>query len=203
MDSTMLAVRMPTPMGGPENQPPITGTSPSKRLQRRLNILGKQRRKHEQAPDTVNNRGNARQQFDRSAQRAAQPYRTGLGQKQGNPETDRYCDQQCQHRGHHRAVDGRQRTILVVRHAPDIGPQKRQAECLDAGPGFIRERHQNAHQRCQNDQGKNLGDVMKQFVLQVEFPDLPGMQIDSGRYAGLAQDGCLSNSVFSLRKQPS
>src|SRR3569623_837926 len=27
--STMLAVRMPTPLGGPENQPPMTGTPPS------------------------------------------------------------------------------------------------------------------------------------------------------------------------------
>jgi len=41
--------------------------------------------------------------------------------------------------------------------------------------------------------------VMEKLVLQAEFPDLPGMQIDSGGYAGLAHVGLPIDSFLSTK----
>ena len=75
----------------------------------RLDVVGEQRRKNEQSPHAVDDAGDAGQQFDRDAQRAAQPARREFGQKDGDAETDRDRDQQRDARSDQGADDGNQR----------------------------------------------------------------------------------------------
>ncbi|SBT08426.1 hypothetical protein ACCAA_570034 [Candidatus Accumulibacter aalborgensis] len=144
-----------------------------------MHVLGKQRRKNEQTPDAVNDRWHTSEQFNRRAERAAQAGRTRFGEEQGDAEADRNGDQQRDHRGHHRTVDGGERTKLVVRHIPDVGPEKGWAGLPQHGHRLHRQGNQHARQRDEHDEGEEQGELMKDRVLPLELPDLTRMEIDS------------------------
>ena len=132
-------------------------------LQRALHISGQQRGKHQQAPHTVHNRRNGGQQFNGDPQRAAQPARREFGQKQGNPEADRHRNQQCNERGHQRAVDHDQTAVSVLNRIPFGAPEEADAVLFDGGPSALhqrdhdgRQQHQRQYRRATCQTGKNL-----------------------------------------------
>ena len=98
------------------------------RLQRRL----QERREDEQAPDAVDDAGNAGEQFDGDADRPAQPLRAQLGEKERDHQADRNRDQHGNERGDDGAVDRRQRAEIVGDRIPALADQKAEAEGAEA-----------------------------------------------------------------------
>ena len=57
----------------------------------RIHVFGEHRHEHEQAPHAVDDRRDAGEQFDRRADRAAQPLRRHLGEEHRDAEADRHA----------------------------------------------------------------------------------------------------------------
>ena len=112
------AVKMPVPKGGPWNKAPITGASPSVSISPGLQVSRHQRRDHEEAPHAVDDRGDRREQFDRRAHRAPDPYRRQLGQEEGDAEGQRHGQDQRQNRRDERAIDRHRRAEHVANRVP-------------------------------------------------------------------------------------
>ena len=83
-------------------------------------MLLQKRREHEQAPDAVDDAGNAGEQFDSYADRAAQPHRAQLGQEQRDEQADRHRDQHCDQRGDDGAVNRSNRPEFLGDRIPDF-----------------------------------------------------------------------------------
>ena len=77
---------------GPANKDDSTGIVAEQRDQARLHVLLQERREYEQAPDAVDDAGNAGEQLDRDPDRPAQLHRTQLGQEHRDHEPDRNRD---------------------------------------------------------------------------------------------------------------
>ena len=91
-------------------------------------------REHEQAPDAVDDAGNAGQQLDRDADRPAQPHRAQLGEEERDHEPDRHRDQHGDERGDERAVDRREGAELLGHRIPAfLGAEKPKPKVLSAG----------------------------------------------------------------------
>ncbi|MNE19509.1 hypothetical protein D3C80_1125960 [compost metagenome] len=114
---------------------------------RGLEIFGKQRGEHEQAPHAINDTRDRRQQFNGDTQRAPQPVWCQLGQEQRNAEADGYGDNQCDQRGDDGTVDRYQGAKLLSRRVPFFGPQEGETEFLYARPGGEDQRNNNAAQQ--------------------------------------------------------
>ena len=71
-----------------EQRADSTGTSPNRLIMNGCKVSLQERREHEQAPDAVDDAGNAGQQLDRDADRPAQPERAQLGQEHRDAEPD-------------------------------------------------------------------------------------------------------------------
>ncbi len=86
------------------------------------------RREHEQSPDTEDDAGHRRQQLDRDADGPLQQRRTQFGQEQGDAETRRHRKQHGDQRGHHGAVNRRQRAELIGDRIPNLAGHEGEAE---------------------------------------------------------------------------
>ena len=93
-----------------------------------LNVLLHERREHEQAPDAVDDAGDAGQQLDGDADRPAQHHRAELGQEERDHQADRHGDQHGDGRGDQRAVDRRQRAEALGDRVPRFVEQEGEAE---------------------------------------------------------------------------
>ena len=65
--------------------------------QGRLHVLLQERREHEQTPDAVDDRRNARQQLDGDSDRPPQHLGAELGEEEGDHHADRHRDQEADH----------------------------------------------------------------------------------------------------------
>ena len=115
-------------------------------------VLGHHRDQHEQAPHAVDDRRDAREQFDGRADRATRPARRDLGQEEGDAEADRHRDEHRDHRRDDGAVDRHQRAVLVLDGVPlgrDEEVQAGRGQHLAATPqhrqGGAGEREQHEH----------------------------------------------------------
>ena len=129
--------------------------------EKRLDIIGKHRRKHKQAPHAVDNRGNARQKLHRNAQRPAQKCRAQFGEKHGNAEAHRHGNQQSDGRGNQSAVDGGECAVLALHRIPIGRRKKTEAEFAHAGQSADHQRNQNAAEAGQHQKGKQTGGADK------------------------------------------
>jgi hypothetical protein len=98
-----------------------------------LEGVGQERAQHEEAPHAVDDRGNAGEQLDRHADRAAQPLRTELGEEDRNAEADGNGNQHRDERGDERAVHRPERAEhgRIRRRRPALRPQEGEAVFLD------------------------------------------------------------------------
>ena len=87
-----------------------------------------ERREDEKAPDAVDDRGDARQQFDGDADRPAQPVRAEFGEENRDAEADRNGDQHGDEGGDQRAVDRRQRAEFLGDRVPVVRDKKSESE---------------------------------------------------------------------------
>src|SRR6218665_43999 len=150
-------------------------------LHRHLEVVGKQRGKHEQAEHAVDDRRHRRQQFHGRAQRALQPYRAGFGQEQGDAEGQRHGDQQRNAGTDHGADDGDRGTEFFIEEDPFPAPPKLDAELVKRRPSVDEERDDDAQQRRQHQQRQTLRQPMEHHVLQA-LP--PGNRCDGGGFGG-------------------
>ncbi len=118
-------------------------------------------REHEKTPDAVNDGGDAGQQLDGDADRAAERARAQFGEKNRHPDADRHGHEHGQERGHHGAVNRRQAAEHVGCRVPGVGDQKRKAERLDGGHGTDHQREDDPGKDQQNRQGGRPGEEMK------------------------------------------
>ena len=89
---------MPAPLGTPVVSVSQMRARRRGAHQRHLDVVGEQRREHEQAPHAVDDRGDAGQQLDRRADRPAQERRAELDQEEGHPAGHRQGEEQRQRR---------------------------------------------------------------------------------------------------------
>ncbi len=97
----------------------------------RFDMIGKQRGEYKQSPHSVDDAGDAGQQFDRDAERTAQKAWREFGQENGDTKTDRNRDQQRDSRGDQRADYRYQRAKLIVDRVPVGTGQKPEAKSVD------------------------------------------------------------------------
>ncbi len=143
---TKPAVKMPMPKGGPMNNLLTPGMDVRMLDQPWLNVPLQHRCEHEQAPYAENDAGHRCQQFDRHADRAFQHRRAQFGQKQGNSEARRYRQRHGDQGGDHRAVDRRQRTVLIGDRIPNFTGNEGEAEVPRRRPGPAQQRDGHASQ---------------------------------------------------------
>jgi hypothetical protein len=96
--------------------------------------------KHEQAPDAIDDAGDAGQQLNGGADGALQALRTNLGEKDCDAEADGNPDKHGDSRGDDRPVDRRQGTELLSDRVPFFCDQEVEAE---GAPGWQRAMHQS------------------------------------------------------------
>ncbi len=144
--STMPAVSMPRPSGGPREQRTDDRPAAEVCVEPRNDIAAHDRHEHEQAPHAVDDRRDAREQFDRRADRRAHPRRRDLGEVERDAEADRHRDQQRDGRSDERAVDRHERAELVIDRVPFRRDEELESE--------RRKRLAAAPQRGQRDRGE-------------------------------------------------
>ena len=132
-----------------------------------VDVVAQQRRQHEQAPHAVDDGRNAGQQFDRRAQRLADPGGGHFGEEQGDAEAHRHRDDHGDGRGDQGAVDGHQRAVLLAHRVPLRGHQEAEAELRErlAAAPVHGERGQD--QRDQHEPAGHGDDVAEQPVADV------------------------------------
>ena len=140
------------------------GHAAQQALQRLLHIGGQHRAEHQQAPHAVNDGRHGGQQLDGRAQRALEPGRRQLGQKQRNAKAHRHGNQERNERGGQRAVNHDQPAVLVLDRVPDAAGQKTQPVFADGRPGANDQRHQNAKQQRQRQKRSGQRGPAKQAV---------------------------------------
>ena len=93
--------------------------------------MAQQGNQNKDRPQTVNHAGNGGQQLGKERQKSAQPGGAHLSQENGDAYGQGHGDNQRQDRGHHGAIDKRQRAKIAVHRIPR-GPEKeRHAEFLN------------------------------------------------------------------------
>ena len=91
-------------------------------------MLLQERREHEQAPDAVNDAGNAREQLDGDADRTPQPHRAQFGEKYCDEQADRNGDQHGDERRNDGAVDRRDGAEFFGDRIPGLFIEEAHAE---------------------------------------------------------------------------
>ncbi len=125
------AHRMPMPMGGPWKNAPMKRNAAEHGAQRLFEPGREDRREHQQAPHTVDDRRDRSQQLDGNAERPAQPRGRQFSEEQCDAEADRHRDNESNDRRGDRAVDRHQRAEFLAGWIPVGGPQEAQTELLD------------------------------------------------------------------------
>src|SRR5262249_58537035 len=93
-------------------------------LQRLLQEWGE----YKQAPNPIDDARNSGEQFDRNADRPAQPLRTKLGQEERDHQADRYREQHGDEGRNHGAVDRGQGAEDFGHRIPALADKKTEAE---------------------------------------------------------------------------
>src|SRR5581483_3034761 len=119
-----------------------------KRLQRRL----QEGCENKEAPNAVDDAGNAREQLDRNSDRTAQPYGAKLGEE--------YRDRG----GHKRSVDRGKRPEFFRHRIPALGDKKVQTERAEGRPGAEEQRKQDRAKDAQNGQRAGTGQDAKELI---------------------------------------
>src|SRR5207244_1571717 len=98
----------------------------------------------EQAPDAVDDGGNAGQKLDGDADRTAQQPRAEFGEEDGDADADGYRDQHGDQAGDQGAVDRAQGAEALAGRTPGFGDDEVEAEGLEGGHGAGQEREDHA-----------------------------------------------------------
>ena len=136
--------------------------------QERLQGLLQERREHEQAPDAVDDAGNAGEQFDGDADRAAQPQRAQFGQKQRDEQADRHRDQHGDERRHDGAVDRREGAEFFGDRVPTLGHQKTEAEGAQRRQGAVDQRNNDAAEDDEHRDGAGAGQLTENQIANLQ-----------------------------------
>ncbi len=142
--STMPAVSMPMPIGGPLNSGPMIGLAAEVIAKPWLDMGGHEGREHEQSPHAVDDAGDGGEQLDRDRDRAARPARRDVGQEQGDADADRNRDDQRDRRSDERPVDRNQRAEMAADRVPVGAGDEAPAERLEREPAAPRHRQRDA-----------------------------------------------------------
>src|SRR5581483_2197698 len=132
--------------------------------QQRLDVFLQERRQHEQAPDAVDDAGDAGEQLDRGADRALQPARAQLGDEDGDAHADRDADEHGDQGGDHGAVDRRQRAEFLGDRVPSLGDEEAEAESLEGGQRTVDQRNDDAAEQQQHGEGGGAGGVAQHRI---------------------------------------
>ena len=150
----------------------------------RLEVVGHERAEHEEAPHAVDDRGNAGEQLDGNADRAAQPLRAELGQEDRDAEADRHRNQHRDHRGDQRAVDRTERAEhrRIGRRRPARREQEGKAVFPDRRPRARDQRQDDAAEDQQNRDRAGAGDPVERNVAELEGAERLGAIVRSGSF---------------------
>ena len=170
--------------------------------QERLHILLQERREHEQAPDAVDDAGDAGEQLDSNADRAAEPHRAQFGEEQRDKQTDRHRDQHCDRRRDQRAVNRRDGTEFFCDRVPGVDEQEIQAEGPQRQPRPIDQGNDDATQNDKNSDGGRAGEMAIDSVAQLQTPQ-HSCAIDlGGRHGGSALQRYINHGSPPRRLHP-
>ena len=136
--------------------------------QERLQGALQERRKHEQAPDAVDDAGNAGEQFDSDADRPAQPQRTNFGQEHGDEEAKRHRNDHGDQRCHDRAVDRRQRAKILRDRVPALGDKKSETKFFQRRRGADDQRNDDGAEQNEDEERGRTGDLKKCLVADTQ-----------------------------------
>ncbi len=114
-------------------------------------------RQDEQAPDAVDNARHRGQQFNRHADRPAQPARTGLRQEHRNAEAQRDRNQQRDQGSRDRAVNGSPCTKNFGDRVPVLAGHERPLEGRQGRPAAVHQRKDDAGEQYQYEDCRELG----------------------------------------------
>src|SRR5206468_2393618 len=99
----------------------------------RLHVHLEKWREHEQAPDAVDDAGNAGEKFDGDADRTSERRRAEFGQKDGYAHPERNGDKHGDERCYDGSVDRGERAELLGDGVPGLGRKEAEAELLESG----------------------------------------------------------------------
>src|SRR4029077_15486703 len=149
--------------------------------QRRLQRTLQERRKNEQAPDAVDDTGNAAQQLDRDPDRAAQPHRTQFGEKQRDEEAERNRNEHGNERGHNRSVNRRGRAEILGDGVPALGNQEAKAELPQRRRCTVQQRSDDAAENDEDGDRRSARQLKENSVAQAQL----GKSFAARGYCGL------------------
>ena len=123
-------------------------------------------RQYEQAPNAVDDAGDAGQKLDGDAQRALEDGGAEFGDENGDAETDGHADDHGDERGNDGAVDRRQGAELVRHGIPNLGDKETEAEGAKRRPSADDQRDNDAAQQQQHHQREEQRAGTEEAVLQ-------------------------------------
>ena len=169
----------------------------------RLKRVGQERAEHEEPPHAVDDRGNAREQFDGNADRTTQPLRTKLGEEDRDAQPDRDGDQHRDDGGNQRAVDRTERTEhrRIGRRRPALCQQECEAVLPHRRPCARDQRENDAAEDEQHRDRTGAGDPVKCDVAELESVERLGAIIRSGGFHHIALNGhvCHANPLSKFK----
>ena len=156
--------------------------------QERLHVLLQKWREDEQAPDAVDDTGNAGEQLDGYADRATQPHRAKLSQEQRDEQADGHRDQHRNKRGNDGAVYRRDRSEFLGDRIPNFFVKEAEAKRAQSRQRTPDQRNDDAAEDDKNSGCSRTGqmakcDVAKPQPLQHPRP----IDLGSGRDARALQ----------------
>ncbi len=131
-------------------------------------------RQHEQAPHTVNDRGNTREQLDRDRDRPRDAVRAEFDEEDRHAERQRQREQQSQDRGDDRADDRTGRAVDLGDGVPLARGQEAEAELAEGGPAADGQADDHAGERRQQQrrgrEAERAEDRLRGRVLRADRP---------------------------------
>ncbi len=127
-----------------------------------------ERRQHEQAPDAVDDRRNAGQEFDCDTDGTAQVLRAKFGEENRDPKSNRNRDQHGNDRSDDSAVNRRERPETLLHRVPFFGPDEADAEVIERGQRTFDQREYHAKQNEQHEGGRGARQQLEELVAEDE-----------------------------------
>ncbi len=146
--------------------------------QERLDIFLQERRENEQAPDAVDDAGNAGEQFDSNTDRTPQPHRAKLGEKQRDQQADRHRDQHGDDRSDDGAVDRRDGAEFLGHRIPALYIQKAEPERVQSRPRAVHQGNDDAAEDDENGDGGGAGEMAERGIAKTQaLQDLAAIRL--------------------------
>ncbi len=122
----------------------------------------------EQAPDAVDDRGDAGQKLDRDADRTPQHGRADFGQEDGDAETDRHSNRHGDHRSRQGPDDRRACAEFFGDGIPYLAGKKAEPEGAQGRNRALNERCDDPAQDQENDNGRDLRGIAKDDIAEAK-----------------------------------